>query len=403
VTRLIHSDLALRDVAIVGGGPAGLYAARMLAARGLATCVLEEHERIGEPVHCTGIIGTEVLDLPGVPRDTVLGRPAAARFHSPAGLQLDYAGPAGEVCVLDRGAFDRGLAAEAVQAGAEVVTGSRVVRLVIGGDGIALHAVAADRTRTLRARVCVLACGASYRFQRQLGWGIPALHLASAQTELEADADDALDIYLRADLAPRGFGWLVPIRRSGERRAKLGVMAPRSAKLLLGRLGEELRRSGRVSGAPGTVVVRPLPLGPLGQTCGDRVLAIGDAAGLVKPTTGGGIYYGLLSGQWAAETLAEAFERGDFTKRVLGSYEATWRTRLGRELSIGVWFRRLAGRLTPADLDALTELALVDGVIPVVRRAARFNWHRDLIVETLRHPGVLRIFLGRLLAAGTTV
>ncbi|HEV8675158.1 MAG TPA: NAD(P)/FAD-dependent oxidoreductase, partial [Methylomirabilota bacterium] len=387
------------DVAIVGGGPAGLYAGQLLAERGLRTRVREEHERIGEPVHCTGIVGAELFDLPGVPGDAVVARPSAARFHSPAGLQLDYAGPADEVCVVDRGAFDRGLAAAAGRAGAEIATGSRVLRLAIGPDRVTVHWVEAARAHSVRARVCVLACGASYGFQRQLGWGIPALHLAAAQTELEAATDDTLDVFLRADLAPRGFGWLVPIRRAGESRAKVGVMAARGARSLLARLEEDLRKAGRVSGAPGLVAARPLPLGPLARTYGDRVMAIGDAAGLVKPTTGGGIYYRLLSARWAVETLAEAFGRGDFTERVLGGYQETWQARLGLELSVGLWFRRLTTRLTPADLDALTELALTDGVIPVVRRTARFNWHRELIVGTLRHPGVLRIVLRRLVAA----
>jgi len=67
---------------------------------------------------------------------------------------------------------------------------------------------------------------------------------------------------------------------------------------------------------------------------------------------------------------------------------------------IGVWFRRLAERLIPHDIDALAELALTNGVMTVVRRSARFNWHRRLILETLCHPGVLRIVLRRPLAVG---
>jgi flavin-dependent dehydrogenase len=129
------------------------------------------------------------------------------------------------------------------------------------------------------------------------------------------------------------------------------------------------------------------------------VLAIGDAAGLVKPTTGGGIYYSLLSAGWAADTIARAFERGDFSAAALAGYEETWRAHLGQELSVGVWFRRLAARLCASDIDALTALAISDGVMPIISRTARFNRHRDLIRQTLRHPGVLQIVARRLLAA----
>jgi geranylgeranyl reductase family protein len=388
-----------RDVAIVGGGPAGLYAAQLLARQGLDVCVVEEHARVGVPVHCTGILGTEALALPGVPREAVLGWPTAARFHSPSGLQLDYAVGPGEVCVVDRGAFDRGLEVAAVQAGANVVTGTRVLQIAIGPSGVLLRTEAAGRRDTLGARICLLACGASYRLQRSLGWGVPPLYLTSAQMEVPATGGERLEIFLRPELSPIGFGWLAPLERAGERRAKVGVMASRGAASVLGRLVTELTAEDRLVGVPGTPVVRLLPLGPLGRTFGSRVLAIGDAAGLVKPTTGGGIYYSLLSASWAAETVSSAFARGDFTERALAAYEELWRGRLGRELRVGLWFRRLAGRLTPGDLDALTELAITDGVMPVVRRTARFNWHRRMILQTLRHPGVLQIVLRRLFGA----
>jgi flavin-dependent dehydrogenase len=72
-----------------------------------------------------------------------------------------------------------------------------------------------------------------------------------------------------------------------------------------------------------------LPLAPITRTYGDRVLAVGDAAGLVKPTTGGGIYYSLLSGQLAAETLAAALRRDQLQRDSRFAYEKAWRKHLG--------------------------------------------------------------------------
>jgi geranylgeranyl reductase family protein len=387
------------DVLVIGAGPAGLYAAQHLARSGLSVRVLEEHEQIGEPVHCTGILGTEAFALPGLPADVVLGRPHVGRFQSPSGLELEYAGPRGEVCVIDRGAFDRGLAGLAARAGAEISTGSRAVALDVERGRVTVRAARRGRLESVVARLCVLACGARYEFQRRLGWGTPPVFLGSAQTEAPASESEVVRIFLRPEVAPSGFGWFVPIRRNDESRAKVGVMAAARARQTLGVLVRDLTAAGHVTPARAPVVTRLLPLAPLARTAAARVLAVGDAAGLVKPTTGGGIYYSLLSARWAADTIAAAFHAGDFSAAALGAYEETWRARLWPELRAGMRFRRLLGWLAPTDLDDLARLGITDGLIPLIRATARFNWHRDLIVQSLRHPGVLQILMRRMVPA----
>jgi digeranylgeranylglycerophospholipid reductase len=128
------------------------------------------------------------------------------------------------------------------------------------------------------------------------------------------------------------------------------------------------------------------------------VIALGDAAGLVKPTTGGGIFYSLVSAALAAQTLAELLPRDELEAESLAIYERRWRKRLGSELRWQLLLRRIAQRLGDADIDALFELARTDGIMPLVRRTAAFNHHREFITALFRHPPARRLLLRAVVA-----
>jgi flavin-dependent dehydrogenase len=134
-----------------------------------------------------------------------------------------------------------------------------------------------------------------------------------------------------------------------------------------------------------------LPLTAIPRTYADRILVVGDAAGLVKPTTGGGIYYSLLSAKLAAEVLVAALDRNELSSASLAEYERRWRARLGSELSAQLSLRTLAQRMSDGDIEKLFELARTDGVMPIVRRTASFNRHRKLILALFKHPPARQI------------
>ena len=142
--------------------------------------------------------------------------------------------------------------------------------------------------------------------------------------------------------------------------------------------------------------VKILPLGPVRRTYANRLLAVGDAAGLVKPTTGGGIYFGLLSGRWAAETLDVALRRDQLDARRLRDYEVCWRDRLGPEIRAGLAFRTIVSRLDDNAIAALIDLANVDGLVPMLKRTANFNWHRGAALALLRNTEFRKVVLGSL-------
>src|SRR5215213_6077637 len=109
------------DVAIIGGGPGGLAAARQLSAGGWSVTVFEEHDAIGTPVHCTGVLAESVIASMNLPADTVLNPLATVRFVAPAGHSFDYTTAATEAVVIDREVFDATLARRAAAAGASLI------------------------------------------------------------------------------------------------------------------------------------------------------------------------------------------------------------------------------------------------------------------------------------------
>ena len=387
------------DVAIVGAGPAGLHAGRLLAQAGLDVQIFEEHPAIGAPTHCTGIVSLEVSEFVKIPDDIMLNRLSVARLHGPRGATCEVTwsqtSPDG-IVVVDRARFDEHLAEEALKAGAAIHTGAAVLSLRV--DRGAVRLALADRT--LEARVVVLAAGVTYRFHRQLGLPLPADLLHTAQIEVEASVSPHVDLYFGRTIAPEGFVWTVPIARGTVGRSKIGVLARGPAAMFLRRFlarPEVRARTGLPTSAP---VMRALPLKPAPQSYADRVLLIGDAGGFTKPTTGGGIFYSLLTASLAADTLVDAFRAGRFDAVALAPYGRRWRDRLARELSAGEWARRAVATCSDADLDRLVAAVGAESVTAMIQASARFNWHRRLIVTLLHDPGIGSILVRGLLGGG---
>jgi digeranylgeranylglycerophospholipid reductase len=384
----------MHDAVIVGAGPGGLYAAGRLAQRGFNVVVLEEHLQTGEPVHCTGILAPETFGEFNLSSHVVLNELTTARFVSPAGHDVIYRTAKTEAVVIDRAAFDANLAEEARRAGARLVCGTRALAIRFEGDAVSIEAAG---HQIFRARVCVLACGGRYALHRQLGLGLPSLFLHTAQRELPAEQPGDVELHFGADIAPKGFAWAVPVWRAGRPHVRVGVMcgldAPRYFQRMLDRIGGRWRIR---PDAGHQARQKILPLNTISKTYADRLLVIGDAAGLVKPTTGGGIYYSLVSAALAADVLTDAFGRDDLGSSALAEYERRWRARLGAELKAQLSLRLLAERMSDDDIESLLALARTDGVMPIVRRTVSFNRHRDLIFALLKHPPARQILFRHL-------
>ena len=379
-----------REVIVVGAGPAGLYTALRATEEGLDVVVLEEHEEIGVPTHCTGLVSAETNRLYKIPEDVVLNRPSSCLVISPGGRVAELEDPGEEIAVVDRAGFDRALAASVVEAGGAVRTSCRVDQVRNGDRYVEVDTSEGER---LRGRALVLACGVTYRFHQLLGSRLPSPVLHTAQLELAAAPAEKLEVHVGREVAPEGFAWLVPFRRGAAPYLKAGVLLRGDAQAYLEKFLVRPSVASRLQETPGEPIRRLLPVAPVAKSYADRIVAVGDAAGLTKPVSGGGIFYSLLSAQFAAETLIEALAADDLGAERLSRYEARWRERLMPEIRTSRWFRDCLARLSDHEWDTLVTALASGDVQSLIKRKARFNWHGPLIRSLVKQRGIKSILL----------
>ncbi len=378
-------DKGLYDAIVVGAGPAGCHVAAELARRGHRVALLEQHDRIGKKGCCTGIVGRECLEAFPVARQAVVREAHGATFFSPAGSSFALRKQPAPAFILERLAFDQAMTAAATRQGAECLLGTRVTAVSIGPDAARVQAEAGGQSPAFEARAVVLACGVGSGLPAALGFATPGDRVAGAQAEVESNVDQ-VEVYLGRSYAPGFFAWLVPTR---EGKALAGLLARRDPRARLEGFLRHLKDRGKIATDGAPFRFGGVPLKSLGRTCRERIVVVGDAAGQVKPITGGGIYYGLLCAGIAADVLDRAMAGGDFSARALSEYDRRWQRLLARELRLGRWGRRAFERLSDRRMDRLfrvvkdsqsTESMLNDA-------SFSFDWHGRLILTALRRFG----------------
>src|SRR2546430_3223452 len=254
------------------------------------------------PPHCPGIVSGETNRLYKVPEEVALNRPASCLVISPAGRVAELEDPGEEIAVIDRAGFDRGLATRVREAGGLVRTDCSVDHITHGERFVEVRT---SRSERLRARALVLGCGVTYRFHRLLGSRLPTPILHTAQIEVAAAPAEKLEVHVGRKVAPEGFAWLVPFRRGDTPHLKAGVLLRGDARAYLREFLARPSVASRLQGTGGEPSRRVRPVVPASKSYADRVVAVGDAAGLTKPVSRGGIFCSLLSAPFAAGTLIE--------------------------------------------------------------------------------------------------
>ncbi len=321
--------------------------------------VFEKKKVLGKPVRCGEFFAEreemmklvpnvkcpEVFD---VPDEAIDNKCRAVRLISPRGKMFEFSF---QSYILDRHVFESRLGDVARSFGAEVEVGVSA-HYYPGSEG---GRVGPSPEKAVYAELVIAADG--YPSETAAIAGLPEKEYAnpySVATNIEylmsdlGVEQDVVEMYMDPRYSPGGYGWIIP---KGENRANvgIGIRVPYVRRewqirdLMDGFIEKNKVASGRLKGGRRvSMVADSLPVdGPLSRTFTDKVMAVGDAAGMVMPTNGGGIQTALVTGHLAAEAAVRYFEKGT----PLSSYETAWREQIGTEMENSKIMRMASDRL----------------------------------------------------------
>jgi len=353
------------DVLVIGGGPAGALAAKTAVEKGLSACIVEKRPAIGAPVRCAEGIGKEAL-LEFIEPDPrwISAEMTGAGIVAPDGffMKLESAMAGSKVgYVLDRKFFDRELVWKAAEAGADVAVKSRACAPIMENGFVRGAKIDfCGKITDVKAGVVIAADGVESKFSKWCGIDttVPVREIMSSVQYVMTDIDidpHATIFYLGNEVAPEGYLWIFP---KGNRTANvgIGISGKKSgeghrAKDYLDRFVKKTFPDGKtIEYIPGGVSV----CRPLDCTVADGLLITGDAARVVDPLTGGGIYNAMYTGRLAAEVAADCLAKGNVSKKALMAYDKAWRaSKMGKAIERNYHIKEYLIKLPDAKLNEI--------------------------------------------------
>ena len=384
------------DVVVVGAGPAGSICALECAKKGLNVLVVDKRQEIGSPVRCAEGLSKHWFDEIGIEIDPQYcrWRITGGRVYSPSGKFVDVRKDA-EGYILERKIFEKKLAEKAINSGAHYMIKSLVYDLIIE-DGF-VKGVKIDNgfgKFEVYCDVVVAADGVDSKIARMYGINTTAdlsevdSGFQYEMSGLNIDSPDLIHIFVGNEIAPRGYVWIFP---KDETTANVGIGIkgddPKTAKEYLDRFIEnhpEIFKDAYPIEINGGVV----PVGkPIEKPYGNGIVIIGDAARMVNPIHGGGIGLAMESGKIAAQILAKAKEKGDFSENTLKEFKDVWYESRGNKL-VKIWkARRFFEQLSDEDFEKLADILDGDAIYNI----AHGSKIKELIKLFAKYPKLVNL------------
>ncbi len=347
------------NVIIVGAGPVGCYAGFMLAKIGHKITILDQKDVIGLPVQCTGIITHELLNITDSVERATINKVSCVEVNtSTKSVKL----PSNDI-IIDRGKFDKHMAKKA---GCQILMNHKAVSIY--NSEIKIYDKKSKKSFKMPFDVLIGADGPDSVVFKHLNPNKKRKCYIGAQARVKGDFDsDVFKTYF-GKIAPRFFGWIVPESKT---IARVGISGGKNLKKRLDNFV-----NGKVIEYQGGKI--PL-FDPTVKICKKNVYLIGDAAGFVKATTGGGIVQGLMSSKLVAESIAEN-----------KSYKWLYYKKLFFPLLVSLMIRKKLNRFKEKDYNKLIEIMNCKSVRKILKNYSRDSPIKLALCLLTKKPSLIR-------------
>ncbi|MGV8119233.1 MAG: geranylgeranyl reductase family protein [Candidatus Xenobiia bacterium LiM19] len=379
----------MHDVIVIGAGPAGCHVAAGCARMGFNTLVIEEHPLAGVPVHCTGIVSDRFIEEFSVPPGLIQKRVSSFRILSPGGVNV-LCPSSVQASVLDRGKFDEYCADYARRTGAHFAYDARATAVQQSREGVTVKIGDNESSRTVTGKVCVIATGSMSELPFFCGMGRPHRYLKSLQVEVEIADIEGAEMYLGNRYSPGSFAYAVSVNGV---KSKIGIISESDPREGYHNLLHDTSLRDRIINVKSPVKIRRIPLGFPSRTVNKRILAVGDAAGQLKTTTCGGLYFGMLCAGIVVDLFRESYDGRDFDPAILSQYDRRWKRRIGKELSIGILLRHFLQHTDDDDLDRLCVILEKEPMRRILENTVSFDFHQHFLRALINVPEMRDTFI----------
>ncbi len=359
------------DVLVIGAGPSGSSAARFASRLGLKTLMVEKRPDIGSPVRCgEGLSKAWMPEADIKPQDHwISDEVKGARIYGPSEekpIMLTAETAGNEVgFVVERDKFDKHVAALAAEEGADIWVKSPALSVIKEGNKIAGAMVKHNGEMVeIRAKMVIAADGFEAEFARWAGLKSTILKKNDIISAIEyrminVDSDqDYTDFYL-GSCAPAGYIWVFP---KGPHEANVGIGVTISKMNDRWDVRNYLdtwikKHPGYSKGKTIQMITGGVSVSKVKDKMSlPGLLAVGDAARLIDPITGGGIANGIISGKYAAEVAKKAIDANDYSEMMMKNYDLMVKNKFERKHLRNWYAKEKLGTLSDETMDKLVDV-----------------------------------------------